>query len=162
MSFHIESITGLDSYLPCDDQTGSSFCLHGFPTWIMYVIDAFYLFLFMCWLCGVVLWLSLLVIEVKQRWARLVHGWVTVHDRSRFVDQWGVLMQPKTAIEWHLVVRPSGIVNWLIYLFIYLFQQRPCCLQAGVRDYGSTCRTVSFLCRMKCFNGTTAGYLVRK
>ena len=36
------------------------------------------------WLCGVVLWWFLREPEVKQRWARLVHRWVTVHGRSRF------------------------------------------------------------------------------
>ena len=71
------------------------------------------------WLCGVVLWLFLRETEVKQRWARLVHAWVTVHDRSRFVAQWGVLMQPKNRYRMTPGVRHSGIVNWLIY-FIYL------------------------------------------
>ena len=66
------------------------------------------------WLCGVVLWLFLRETEVKQRWARLVLGWVTVHDRSRFVSQWGVLMQPKNRYRMTPGVRHSGIVNWLL------------------------------------------------
>ena len=69
------------------------------------------------WLCGVVLWWFLREPEVKQRWARLVHGWVTVHDRSRFVAQWGVVMPPENRYRMTPGVRHSGIVNWLIYLF---------------------------------------------
>ena len=38
----------------------------------------------------------------------------------RFVAQWGVLMQPKNPYRMTPGVRHSGIVNWLIYLFIYL------------------------------------------
>ena len=72
------------------------------------------------WLCGVVLWWFLRESEVKQRWPRLVHGWVTVHDRSRFVAQWGVLMQLKNRYLMTPGVRHSGIVNWLIYLFTLL------------------------------------------
>ena len=63
------------------------------------------------------LWWFLREIEVKQRWARLVHGWVAVYGRSRFVAQWGVLMQPKNRYRMTPGVRHSGIVNWLIYLF---------------------------------------------
>ena len=71
------------------------------------------------WLCGVVvLWLFLGETEVKQRWARLVHGWVTVHDRSRFIAQWGILMQPKNRYRMTPGVRHSSILNWLIYLFM--------------------------------------------
>ena len=84
----------------------------------MYVY--YWLLLDIGWLSGVVLWLFLRETEVKQRWARLVHGWVTVHDRSRFVAMWGVLMQPKNRYRMTPGVRHSGIVNWLIYLFIYL------------------------------------------
>ena len=36
--------------------------------------------------------------------------------------QWGVLMQPKNRYRMTpaMVLENSGIVNWLIYLFIYL------------------------------------------
>ena len=37
------------------------------------------------WLCDVVLWWFLRKTEVKQRWARLVHGWVTVTEVRRTV-----------------------------------------------------------------------------
>ena len=37
-----------------------------------------------------------------------------------FVAQWGVLMQHKNRYRMTPGVRHSGIVNWLIYLFIYL------------------------------------------
>ena len=40
-------------------------------------------------------------------------------------------------------------------------QRRACCRRSDGRP-GVTCRTVSFLIRIKCFNGTTTGYLVRK
>ena len=66
------------------------------------------------WLCGVVLWWFLREIEVKQRWARLVLGWVTEGS-----SQWGILMQPKNRYRMTPGVRHSGIVNWLIiFLFI--------------------------------------------
>ena len=42
------------------------------------------------------------------------HGWVTVHDRSRFVAPWG---RVKNCYQIIPGVRHSGIVNWLIYLF---------------------------------------------
>ena len=73
---------------------------------------------------GAVFWWFLQEIEVKQCRAQLVHGWVTVHDRSRFVAQWGVLMQHKNHYRMTPDVRHSGIVNWLIYLF-----------RSGIRDY---------------------------
>ena len=81
--------------------------------------------IYMGWLCGVVLWWFLREPEVKQRWARLVHGWVTVHDRSRFVAQWGVLMQPKNRYRMTPGVRHSGIVNWLIYFIYSLWNWQP-------------------------------------
>ena len=71
---------------------------------------------------NVVLWLFLRETEVKQRWARLVHAWVTVHDRSRFVARWGVLMQPKNRYRMTPGVRHSCIVNWLIYLIYSLLR----------------------------------------
>ena len=58
-------------------------------------------------LCGVVLRWFLWETEVKQRWARLVHGW-------------DVLMQPTNRYRMTPGVRHSGIVNWPIYL-VYLF-----------------------------------------
>ena len=84
------------------------------PTLINYVV-----MLISGWLCGVVLWLFLREIEVKKRWAWLVHGWVTMTDVRRTV---GCLnADQKTAIKWHLVLDTAVyIVNWLIYLFIYL------------------------------------------
>ena len=39
----------------------------------------------------------------------------------RFVAQWGVLMLPKNRYGMTPGVRHSGIVNWLIHLFIYSF-----------------------------------------
>ena len=70
------------------------------------------------WLCGFVLWLYLREIEVKKRWAWLVYmdEWLW----PMFVTQWGVLMQAKNRYRMTPGVRHSGIVNWLIYLFIYL------------------------------------------
>ncbi|ELU04142.1 hypothetical protein CAPTEDRAFT_187600 [Capitella teleta] len=38
-------------------------------------------------------------------------------------------------------------------------QQRKCCLEERTEYTSASCRSVSFLCRMKCFNGTTTGYL---
>ena len=58
--------------------------------------------------------LSLREIEVKQRWARLVPGWVTV-------TEWGVLMQPTTRYRMTPGVRHSGIVNWLILVTYFYF-----------------------------------------
>ena len=40
-------------------------------------------------------------------------------------------------------------------------QRRACCRRSDGRPV-ITCRTVSFFIRIKCFNGTTTGYLVRK
>ena len=40
----------------------------------------------MGWPCGAVLWWFLREIRDKQRWARLVHGWVRVAHGSLFLD----------------------------------------------------------------------------
>ena len=116
-------IQGVNQAPPCHHPqtlSKSSYSLPYIPPLPLppfFIKQIYSLFVHMGWLCGVVLWGFLREPEIKQRWARLVHGWVTVHDRSRFVTQWGVLMQPKNHYRMTPGVRHSGIVNWLIYLF---------------------------------------------
>ena len=84
----------------------------------LYDLTGFFLgWLALGWLCGIVLGLFLRETEVKQRWARLVHGWVTLHDPSRFVAQWGILMQPENRYLMTPGVRHSIIIIIIIIYF---------------------------------------------
>ena len=54
----------------------------------------------------------------------------------RLVAQWGVLMQPKNRYRMTPGVRHSGIVNRLIYLFIYFILSYSCpCLRSRPRPH---------------------------
>ena len=44
----------------------------------------------------------------------IVHGWVTIHDRSRLVAQWGVSMQPRIRNRMTPCSSHSGILLTLI------------------------------------------------
>ena len=72
---------------------------------------------------GLFLWQT----EVKQRWARLVHGWVTVTKvRHTVVRRLNATQKAKTAIEWNLVLA-LPVRNWLIYyLFTFFIKLRKC------------------------------------
>ena len=51
-------------------------------------------------LCGIVLLWFLREIEVKQRWARLVHGWVTMAEVRRTVGRLNAAQKPLSNDNW--------------------------------------------------------------
>ncbi len=100
-----------------------------------------------------------LTFEGKELWQRL--KW----DDGTGNDYW---FSANSAVV--CLVGAANAIAFASSKFSQLSPACPCLLQVRSRsaavdaegDAGTWCRTVSFLIRIKCFNGTTTGYLVRR
>ena len=69
-----------DRTKPCIEPAKHRWVVFVFMSWIAYSFG-------LSWVCGVVSWWFLREIEVRRRWARLVHGWMTLTEVRRTVGR---------------------------------------------------------------------------